>query len=100
MAFSSCIDSHFIAENSSLVKRGDIVFLSSTGGEGSNPNIGGEASNPNIGGEASNPNIGGKVSNPSIVKMDPLLKPYAPVYGQGENPTVFTTADHGERITC
>ena len=91
MAFSSCIDSHFIAENSSLVKRGDIVFLSSTGGEGSNPNIGGEASNPNI---------GGKVSNPSIVKMDPLLKPYAPVYGQGENPTVFTTADHGERITC
>jgi len=97
-----------------LIKRGDIVFLSSTGGEGSNPNTGGEPSkpsifikDPNTGGESSKPSIfikdsntGGEPSKPVIGTEKPFLNPFAPVYGQGENPTVFTTAEHGEKITC
>ena len=79
-AFSNCMDSYPIAENSSSVKQGDHVFLSSTGGQGSRPSI----------------------FKPEYQNANPIIEPFqkmAPVYGQGENPTMFTYAGHGDKLT-
>ena len=81
-AFANGMDSHFISESSPSVKGGH-VLLSSTGGEGSNPST----SNPASGTTSA-------VTTSTVTRGMPV----APVYGQGDNPTVFTAAQHGETI--
>jgi hypothetical protein len=83
-AIPHCVNSHSIAESPSLGKLGDNVLLSSAGGQG---NTGGEGPRPSI-----------FSSNPPAPTLEPD-RGAVPVYGQGDNPTSFTTAGHGERLT-
>lgn len=81
-------DFHPIAGDSLSAK--DHVFLSSNNNPGSNTGDTGE-------GEASKPSI---FTNPHYVRPVSPEKVPVPVEGQGDNPTLFTTAKPGEAHTA